>query len=104
MDLSPIYISEFEFGDKKIVPNKGLKLTPYMGVKDNIIIDYEPWALCISAKDRLSLIKELRKNIHFLWMEFVEEMDSKLEKHALKVKYRLMEDFSAFESSDPITD
>jgi len=102
MDISPIYIPEFQFGSKKIVPSKVLKLTPYVGIKNNLIIEYEPWALCISSKDRISLIEDLSKSIIFLWKEFVEKNDSKLENHALKVKYRLMEDFSTLESSYPI--
>jgi hypothetical protein len=102
MDFSPIYISEIDFGGIKIVPNKRLKLIPYKGIRNNFLIEYEPWALSISAKDRISLLVEIKKHIYFLWTEFAEELDSNLENHALKVKYRLLEDFSAFKSSDPI--
>jgi hypothetical protein len=104
MDLSPIYLSEFQFKDIKIIPNRKIKLFPYLCDKGrNIRIEYEPWALCVSGEDRPSLIKELREHLYVNWIEFAEEDDSNLDRHALKIKYRLIEDLSAFKSSNPIT-
>lgn len=104
IDLSPILLTEFYFKGLRIVPNRKIKLHPYLCDKGKRIrIEYEPWALCISGDNRSSLIKELHKNIYVLWVEFAEESDSNLEKHALKVKNRLISDFSALKSSDPIT-
>lgn len=104
MDLSPIYLDEFEFNGLKIRPNKKIRLTPYLGDKNYIRIEYEPWALCVFAKDRTTLLKNLIEQLYVLWVEFAEELDSKLGKHSLKIKQRLLEDFSAFKSSDPVID
>lgn len=91
LDLSPFYLSVFQYPDRSLVLTTPTRVEPQMDETGQLIcIENEDLGISVFARTREALLDELKEEIEILWCEYAKEKDEMLTDKALRLKKNLL--------------
>ncbi|MBA3756881.1 MAG: hypothetical protein H0X02_11915 [Nitrosomonas sp.] len=91
LDLSPFKVSQIPFGNQALRFREALEIEPKLTEdKQALTLEHAELGIMVLGATREELASELHSQITFLWKEYAQEEDSKLDEHALAIKNKLL--------------